>query len=259
MQRKFFYGTAIAASLVASGLAMIAGAPAAAASSTPGCGTTTNWHWIAQYHSNVLDGSVQSYPTVVVAASDWESTSTAYKIRTKVWGTQAAINAINSGYASDAYPNTGINQITFNQQPNSSTLTFQNSACPGTGTSSIGLWGVTLDYVPYIGSAVSALANYVTIGSNWVVETSNQNEMQWSSPTADRVLPAGVSTTQAENYQGYSQEFVANAEAGYGVKTSGNVEYETSYYADPPVDRYVYYAYNMSGSPTAAGSIEPYQ
>lgn len=84
MRRLPLYVGLLAVALA--GASVFAGETAALASSSPGCGTTQDWHWVGQYHSDVLDGSTQSYPTVVTAIEDWESTTTAWQVRTKVWG-----------------------------------------------------------------------------------------------------------------------------------------------------------------------------
>ena len=59
--------------------------------------------------------------------------------------------------------------------------------------------------------------------------------------------------------QGYSQQVAVSGSAGSQIKTAETVDYETTYYEDPPIDRYAYYAYDTSGTPTASGSLEPYQ
>lgn len=227
--------------------------------STTGCGSQSHWHWISAYHSNYLDGSPQSYPTVVVALSDFASGS-AWMVRSKVWGTQAAINAIQSRYQKNASAVTGIYKVTFNtQSPSGSPVTFSGSACPNSGNVSLGLWNVILDYVPYVGSAVSVLANYINVGVSRPTNTSYQQMAVWNYPSKDRLLPSNQPTTHAEEYKGYSQQVAVNGNAGNQIKTAGTVEYQTTYYSDPPVDRYVYYAYDTSGTPTASGALEPYR
>ncbi len=259
MRRKLLYG-GLAATIVAAGLAVGAAVVPAMASTSAGCGASTDWHYISQYHSDYLDGTSETYPTVVVALSDYQSGS-AFAIRTKVWGTQDAINNIDSGYASNALIGTGVSQVTFNMQPSSgSSLTFQSSSCPTQSTTSLGEWSVLLDYVPYgIGSDFTALANDLSIGVNQVTSTMYQQKWQWNQPSYNRLIPAGTAPDQAEKYMGYSQQTMANANAGYGIKSAGTVEYETTYWEDPPLDRYVYYAYDTSGSPTTSGSVEPFQ
>lgn len=112
MHRSRWYGGLLASAMLIAGIGTLAVGPQVFASA--GCGTTSNWHYISQYHSDVLDGSIQSYPTVVVALSDWYSAASTWQLRTQVWGTQDAINAIKSSFSSTVDPNTTVRTVTFN-------------------------------------------------------------------------------------------------------------------------------------------------
>ena len=186
----------------------------------------TNWNYVSHGSTDILAGANTGNPTCVVLGSDKQAGSL-NDVEDQVWGGASTANWLNIDWGYDAWQS--LTAVQFSVSTGSSSpADFVDPPNPSaSGSSNLTEWTWVLSYVPYIGSELTALANYeLSLAS--IQQTANgqhQMQMQWNNPSYQFLTST---SDPGSDTMSYDEEFL-NSESegsGYSVNVDGMITWE---------------------------------
>ncbi|EPZ50612.1 hypothetical protein N007_21075 [Alicyclobacillus acidoterrestris ATCC 49025] len=209
----------------------------------PAATSSPEWHFQGNNDTQTIMGKSIGKNTCVIGGSDYFNGPSSGSERVEVWGTTEAENYLNNYYKNyyagspgadtadtSSYVDLAVLAV---QDPSQYGLTFPTdtiSPAAETGNNMISEWSWLLDYVPYVGSALDALAQDIHIdiikiaSSNEYYEQVNQS---FNLGDGQHILPSGTAFNEAEGHKSYAEQFAFNGGKGNTIKLIGYVRYDT--------------------------------
>lgn len=197
----------------------------------------SGWHYQGRNIGNTLDGSSMGFNTIVIAGSDYFNSAslTTGSERIQVWGTKEAENYLTSEYQYGQGTQVA-NVIMGVGNPNNYGLIVYGSSVdpePSSGPDFISEWSWVLDYVPYVGTALDALAQNLTMSS--ITEPASSEyyvQLNHNFPNVDYVLSGSTQENEPEGNYSYAQQVAFSGNVGDEIELVAYIRYETFTY-DP--------------------------
>lgn len=196
--------------------------------------TSSIWNEVAHDSTNVVGGTTISGPACVVLASD-QVQGSSNVLRDQVWGGTAAQSYLASTWGVST-SDVGVNVVHYavNESQQAFQLTDQVYPSPS-APNPLNAWTWTLNYVPWVGGDLNAIANsylsYSAIGQDtngslyfeqWHLNNPNQTYL---------TSTANVGQSQTS----YSEQFGTTSIGGEPVQVDGLIEY----YIEAPSQTFV--------------------